>query len=242
MIIEPGSLRLIVGNSGHRLELVIRRWTMSFKYASLQSPIWTPFEDSESQSLWQLNCWKRPENRKFEVISEKGAPVGSIVIHTCHPNKSYRASTPWGELEIRKSGLTKYDVLQGSILIGTVKEKLPGRRAIVSFPMSDELRFKGSKLWYSKMNAETEAGSVSIVAESGHRPNLGPKQKTGLKSKDFGMLPEEEKKAVVETDHYMQWRISLSGLLPVRDDDILKVLALNLCRSKLYLEYVGAIA
>ena len=216
---------------------------MSYKYSSIGGGIWTPFEDSEfSSEHGETICSKRPENRRFEFLTGKESAIGSIVVHTCHPNRSYRASTPWGELEIRKSGLTRYDVLQGSILIGTVKERLSGRTAFVSFPMGQELRFRGPLLGYSKMKAETEAGNVSIVAESGLRPNPGPNRNISVKSKEFRMLPEEEKKAVVETDHYMQWRISLSGLLPVRDDDILKVLALNLCRSKLYLEYAGAIA
>jgi hypothetical protein len=215
---------------------------MRFKYSGFQNPLWTPFEDSESQSWRQLNCWKRPENRRFEVTSEKGTTVGSVVIHTCRPNTFYRAATPWGELEIRRSGFARYEVLQGPNLIGAVKERLTGRTAIVSFPMGQELRFKGSMLWYSKMKAETEAGSVSIDAESGLRPNPGPNQSIRLKTKEFKMLPEEEKKVVVETDRYVQWRISLSGSLPARDDDILKVLALNLCRSKLYSEYVGALS
>jgi hypothetical protein len=214
---------------------------MGYKYYSISLGMWTPFEDSEfSNELGETICSKRPGNRRFELMSDKGSAVGSIVIHTCHPNKWYRASTPWGELEVRKSGLTRYDILQGSILIGTVKEKLTGRTVVVSFPMDREIRFKGRGLGYSRMLAETETGSVSVVAESGLRSNPGPNQSIRLKSKDFRMLPEEEKKAVVETDRYVQWRISLSGSLPVRDDEILKVLALNLCRNRLYLEYASA--
>lgn len=168
--------------------------------------------------------------------------MGAVVIHTCQPNNLYRASTPWGELEIRKSGLTRYEVLQGSILIGTVKERLTRRTAVVSFPTGQELRLKGSMLGYSKMKAETDAGSVSIVAESGLRPNPRPNQMIRLKKKEFDMLPEEEKKAIVEYDPYVQWRVSLSGFLPARDDDILKVLSLNLCRSRLYSEYAAALS
>ena len=215
---------------------------MSFKYSGFHNPLWTPFEDSESQSWRQLNCWKRPENRRFEVISEKGTTVGSVVIHTCRPNKFYRAATPWGDLEIRRSGFARYEVFQGPNPVGAVKERLTGRTAIVSYPMGQELRFKGSLLGYSKVKAEAEAGSVTIILESGHRQNPGPNQNVSLKTKDFNMLPEEEKRSVVETDRYVQWRISLSGFLPARDDDILKVLAMNLCRSRLYSEYVGALS
>ena len=226
-----------------RLERILRRWAMGYKYPSISQPKWYPFEDSEfSSEQGDTICSKRPENRRFEFMSERESTVGPIVIHTCHPNRFYRASTPWGELEIRKSGLTRYEVLQGSILIGTVKERLTGRTAVVSFPMGQELRFKGSMLGYSKMKAETDAGSVSIIAESGRRPKPGPNQNIRLKTKEFAVLPEEEKKAVIESDHYEQWRFSLSGSLPARDDDILKVLALNLCRSKLYWEYVGALS
>jgi len=240
-VIETEILRLKVESSRPRLERILRRWIMSYKYANIGVGTWTPFEDSKfSSELGETVCSKRPENRRFEFMSDKGSAVGSIVIHTCHPNRYYRASTPWGELEVRKSGLTRYDVLQGSILIGTVKEKLTGRTAVVSFPFDREIRFKG---WmYSKMQAETETGSVSIVVESGLRSNPGPNQSMRLKSKEFRMLPEEEKKTIVETDHYVQWRISLSGSLHARDDEILRVLALNLCRNRLYSEYVGALA
>jgi len=231
-----------VESSLPRIERILRRWTMGYKYSSFNQTRWTPFEDSESQSLWQLNCWKRPENRRFEVISEKGTASGAVVIHTCQPNRLYRASTPWGDLEIRKSGFARYEVLQGSNLLGSVKEKLPGRTAIVYFPTGQDLHLKGSRLWNSKMKAETEAGSVSIVPESGLGPNPRPNQNIRLKKKEFDMLPEEEKKAVVENDPYVQWRISLSGFLPARDDDILKVLALNLCRSRLYSEYAAALS
>jgi hypothetical protein len=82
---------------------------------------------------------------------------------------------------------------------------------------------------------------VTIISEYGHRQNPGPNQNVALKKTDFNMLPEEEKKAVVETDRYVQWRVSLSGFLPAQDDDILKVLALNICRSRLYSEYVSAL-
>lgn len=215
---------------------------MRFKYSGFWNPLWTPFEDSESQSWRQLNCWKRPQNRRFEVISEKGTTVGSVVIHTCRPNKFYRAATPWGDLEIRKSGFARYEVLQGSNPIGAVKERLTGRTAIVSFPTGQELRFKGSMLGYSNMRAEADAGGVTIISEYGHRQNPGPNQNIILKKTDFNMLAEEEKKAVVETDRYVQWRVSLSGFLPARDDDIFKVLALNLCRSRLYSEYVSALS
>jgi hypothetical protein len=215
---------------------------MGYKYSSISQTRWTPFEDSESQSFWQLNCWRRPENRRFEVISEKGTTLGAVVIHTCQPNGLYRASTPWGDLEIRKSGFARYEVLQGSNLVGAVKERLPGRTAIVSFRMGQELRLKGSRLWSSNMKAETETGSVSIAPETRRGPNPRPNQSIRLKMKEFDMLPEEEKKAVVENDPYVQWRISLSGFLPARDDDILKVLALNLCRSRLYSEYAAALS
>jgi len=231
-----------VENGVPRLELVLLRWLMDYRYSSIVGRKWTPFEDMGfNNQQGDMICSKRPENRRFEV-TERGTVIGSIVVHTCKLNEFYHASTPWGELEIRRSGLARYEVSQGPNLIGTVKERLSGRTAVVSFPLGQELRFKGSMLGFSNMEAETEAGRVSIAVESGHRPNPGPSQHKDLKRKDYALLAENDKTAIVETDQWVQWRIALFGSLPARDDDILKALAMDLCRNRLYSEYVAALA
>lgn len=221
-----------------RVELVVKRWVTGYKYKSV-SGSWNPFEDSESSSVLRLSCSKRPENRRFEVISERKAPAGSIIVHTCRPNTSYQATTPWGELEIRKSALTSYDVSRAGIRIGTVKEKLGGR-AVISFPLGDELNFKGSMLWYGHMEATTDIGIVAVKFENGERSGPNPNQRISLSREDYSLLPEKDRKAVVEGDFYVQWRISLFGSVPARDDDILGILALNICRSCLYQEYAAS--
>jgi len=213
---------------------------MDFKYSSLGSPAWTPFEDSEYDKERGVQlCSKRPRNRRFEVLNEQLETHGEIVIHTCHQNEFYNGSTPWGELEIKRVGLTNYEVFRRSIAIGAIKERLSGMKAIVSFQPGQELLFKGRMLWYSHIRAQTESGAVSIKGESGRRTNPGPNQQASMSRKDYRSLTESQKKELIETDLYAQWRISLYGLLPARDDDILGVLAMGICRSVLYAEYVA---
>jgi len=223
-----------------RLEIVLRRWGMDYKYSSLGSPVWTPFEDSEySEEKGESICSRRPENRRFEVLGDREIAKGEIVVHTCQQNKFYRGSTPWGELEIRKAGLTTHEVLTGSATVGTLREGLSGAIATVAFPLGQEMRFKGRMLWYSNMMAQTESGSVSIIGERGQRSNPGPDQHRNLSRKAYKSLTDQQKKEVVETDQYNQWRISLQGLLPARDEDILGVLSMGICRNILCAEYIA---
>ena len=210
---------------------------MGFKYKSFNTPLWSPFEDSESSSVLRLDCSKRPENRRFELISERKAPSGSIVVHTCRPNSYYLATTPWGELEIRKSGLTSYDVSRAGTRIGTVREKISGTRAVIAFPLGEEIQFRGSMLWYGHMEASTDIGKAAVKFESGQRTGPGQNQRVSISREEYNALPEEEKRAVIEGNVYFQWRVSLYGSLPARDDDILSVLASNICRNRLYQEY-----
>jgi len=225
-----------------RRTLVIRRWKTGFKYLGVSVPKWTPFEDACFDPKLGLSLSsKRPESRVFEILSKKDEVKGRIIVHTCKPNRFYDATTPWGELRIQKSGLTTYTVSKGPQRIGSIKEGV-GTSATLTFPNGQEIRLKGSLTSHSMKAGTPDGGVVSATVDTGKVPNAHEDRQVRVTWKKAKALSEEDRLKVVSLDDYTIWHISVGGILLASDDDILMILAMNICRSALYHEYAAAVS
>jgi hypothetical protein len=199
---------------GARTVLILRR----MKRKSLSIWSW-PYDPTRA----------RPEELKFDLLDCNGKRIGEIActsfeLKLMSPTK-VSMMTPWGEAGI---GLDKGGpriTLNGREL-AQLKGSLLKRGMELSFPNGVEMSFAPLKGKRNDVRFSDANGSIGGYEENGTLPENEPSRSIQMTPDEIKRLPKGERPHSIETRDFVQYRISSSGVLPVKEEDVVRTLCI----------------
>jgi len=165
-----------------------------------------------------------PEEKTFELLDAAGNRTGQLVYTDYEEASHAKARTPWGEAGVIAGGGFLRDGTRGFLTVAL------GERAIVgmvphllrwdfSFANGSVMSFK-MRPWGYSLTYSGETGTVRVLQEEGTAPESERSAATLPTGKDLRKLPKEKRPRTIETNQFQQWTISVSGILPVEERDV----------------------
>jgi hypothetical protein len=181
-----------------------------------------------------------PEERRFELLDESLKTIGHISFDVYEELTQAVATTPWGRFDLTTQGGIFRNGRRGSLSIsreGQVVSVLEPHllRLDFNFPGRAVMPFK-IRPGHFVLKFEGETGSVGVSVEEGTTAGTGGFGAHDRALKEVKALPKENRPNSVEDPSYSQFAITVSGILPVNEDDVIQSLIMEECLSALDFE------
>jgi hypothetical protein len=182
-------------------------------------------------SIWAWAAYNptraQPGELKFELLDANERRTGEFVytsfeLKLLKPGK-VTLMTPWGEAEIDIQE-SRPRILMSGREIARLGGGLLQKGFDLKFPDGKTVVFKTLKGGKNNIQYAYELGSVTGVEERGTLPEGTPSRSIQMTPEEIKMLPKAERPRSIETRDYVQFRISVSGKLPVNEDDLVHAL------------------
>jgi len=170
-----------------------------------------------------------PEELRFNLLDGNGKRIGEIActsfqLKLMSPSK-VSMMTPWGEAEL---GLEKGGpriILNGREL-AQLKGSLLKRGMEMLFPNGVKMSFAPLKGTRNDVQFTDANGSIGGYEETGTLPESEPSRSIQMTPDEIKRLPKHERPHSVETREFVQYRISSYGVLPVKEEDVVRTLCI----------------
>lgn len=190
-------------------------------------------------SIWAWSAYDPtkalPEELRFDMLNASESRIGQILYTEFKPFKISRASTPWGEAELKwgKEGVV---LRLNNREFARINTYLLKSKVELCFPNGKVLGFRPEKGRNADMDYSDGIGSVTVREENGDLPIGQTSQSLQMTKEEVKRMPKDQRPRSVETGKYTQYRISVSGTLPVKHQDILIALSLSASYLRLITE------
>jgi len=177
-----------------------------------------------------------PEERIFDLYDGPGNKIGQLMYVEVKSDwygvlRECKATTPWGVASITKETLRLALAGTTKIVIGDrVLATISGRK--VSFPEKAVMAFK-IHLGQPMMTYTGDTGSVSVTQKFGKDTVADASPGATPASDNPDSLTTEIATRSRLSEHYEDFIIRASGILPVDDDDVMRSLVMALSFNRL---------
>jgi len=193
----------------------------------------------KSLGFWAWNAFgtakAHSEELRFDILDGNRKLVGRIVCSNPKMSKSLEGcalSTPWGEGRIEPLGGEARIILDNREL-ALWKMDSKKREMLFTFPNGTHIQFEGFKRNRYDIEYRSESGYIGFFREEGTLPEGASNRSVAMSREEIKALPKKDRPRSIETNDYIQFRIDIGGVLPVREDDIIKALCILSVFSRL---------
>jgi len=166
-----------------------------------------------------------PEELAFNLIDENERIVGEIIYGKASLLKGVDVTTPWGLAKVEWPKLKVRISLAGQELVRFDMSWLGGK---TDFIFRDGVVMQFTQIKGRRCDIEYSAGkgSASFCEEEGTLYQGYPGLKVQMTEEEIKRLPKGDRPKSVETRDYVQYRITIDGTLPVKNDEVVAALAI----------------
>ena len=183
----------------------------------------------ESIGHWPWNVYDpvkaRPEELRFDLLDEREKAIGEITYGKASILKGVDLTTPWGPAKIVWPKLNVKISIGDKELVRFDMSWLGGKTDLI-FHENVVMQFKRIKGRRNDVEFSDGNGSVSFTEEEGTLPPGHPELRIQMTKEEIKRLPKADRPRSIETRDYVQYRIVISGIIPVKNEDIVASLAI----------------
>ncbi len=183
----------------------------------------------ESIGRWAWNAYDpfkaRPDELRFELLDEREKLIGEIVYGKARVLKGADLTTPWGPARIEWPKLNVRISIGDKELVRFGMSWLGGKTDLI-FHGNVVMQFKRVKGRRNDVEYSDGKGSVRFTEEEGSLPPGHPGLRIQMTKEEIKRLPKADRPLSIEKSDYVQYRIVISGVIPVRNEDIVAGLAI----------------
>ena len=185
----------------------------------------------------------RPEERRFELLDEKLSQKGEVTFEEYSPGVRAEATTPWGTITTTHVGGYVKNGKRGSLDISLDKKVIAVLEPHIlrwdfKFPDKAPMTFKIRPGRYV-LRFDGETGSAGVSVNEGAVEDTGRTTSHIPTRKELRALPKEKRPNSVAQNDYTQWTITVSGILPIDEQDVVISLIMEESLSALDFENYG---
>jgi len=182
-----------------------------------------------SISRWAWNAYNsvkaRPEELRFDLLDEKEKIIGELTYGRTSLIKGVSLTTPWGPAKVEWPKLNMKISIGDKELARIDMPWLGGKWDLI-FHEGVAMHFRNVNRRKWDTGFSDGKGSVDFAEEEGTLPPGHPELKIQMTKEEINRLPKTDRPRSIETRNYIQYRIVMSGNLPVKDEDIVASLAI----------------
>lgn len=166
-----------------------------------------------------------PEELGFDLLDENERIVGEIIYGRASLLKGVGLTTPWGQAKIEWPKLNVRIPLDCKELVRLDMSWLGGKTDFIfrEGVVTQFTRIKGRR---NDAEFSDGGGHVSLAEEEGTLPDGYAGLKVPMTKEEIRGLPKGDRPKSVETRDYVQYRITIHGTLPVKNDDVIAALTI----------------
>jgi hypothetical protein len=178
----------------------------------------------KSLSMWAWSAYNPstvlPEEVKFDLLDKNERSIGTLVYTKFKFFKEAELSTPWGPARLA------FETLKGGLRIflnekelAMLDNHLSKGRAELTFSTGPKMVIVAEGGAKNNLELHDDRGSIGVFEEKGVLPKGIPGGRPQFTRDEAKMLPRDQRPKSIETREYRQFRLSTSGVLPVRLED-----------------------
>jgi len=198
-------------SGGEKTVRILRR----MKRKSISHRPWNVFEPAKAL----------PEELRFDLIDENERIVGEIIYGKASLLRGVDVTTPWGQAKVEWPKLKVRISLAGQELVRLDLSWLGGKTDFI-FRDSMVMQFTQTKGRRCDIEYSAGKGSVNFCEEQGTLPQGQPGLKVQMTEEEIKRLRKCDRPKSVETRDYVQYRITIDGTLPVKNDEVVAALVI----------------
>lgn len=182
----------------------------------------------------------QPEELRFQILDKYEKQTGQFEytkfdVRLVSPSEA-TLTTPWGAAEVRHKKRKTTVLLNGQELSQVSWSHLK-RKMDMAFPNGLILTFREFRGWKLDLRCEDEFRAVRVLEERGTLPEERAQNSFRLTKEDIKKLPRKDRPTSIESADYVQYRITASGMLQVKQEDLVRAI----CVFASYICLVGEI-
>lgn len=178
---------------------------------------------------WAWNAYNPlkalPEELRYDLLDEREKVIGEITYGKASILKGVNLTTPWGPARIEWPKMNVKISIGDKELVRFDMSWLGGKTDLI-FQENVVMQFKRVKGRRNDVEFADGKGSVSFTEEEGTLPQGHPELRIQMTKEEIIRLPKADRPLSIETSDYVQYRIVISGIIPVKNEDIVAALAI----------------